>query len=219
MQEDLHDIPDAGHIDGLQYSLVTIHRNHASWASITSISSITYLSTIACFLFRMAGTQIQRSFYGGCSMDMPSTLPSLALTLALLPAISSPMAIHPDQTKKETEKERWAAQQYVKITDLLVEGKKGAKLETVIAEWEREVVTRLGVVTNPSTWRRCKTFRFPQLNKYHTVPSSQTTHAFPSRFLDQQYWETRLKNQSSECHDQSEGRQKWLGGHICDLEV
>jgi hypothetical protein len=42
------------------------------------------------------------------------------------------------KTEKETEKEKRAAQRYAKITNLLVGGKKGAELETVIAEWERE---------------------------------------------------------------------------------
>jgi hypothetical protein len=40
--------------------------------------------------------------------------------------------------KKETEEAKQVAQRYAKITDLLVEGKKGAKLETMIAERERE---------------------------------------------------------------------------------
>jgi hypothetical protein len=44
--------------------------------------------------------------------------------------------------KKETAKEKRAAQRYAKITDLLVEGKKGAELETSIAEWERETKGR-----------------------------------------------------------------------------
>jgi hypothetical protein len=42
------------------------------------------------------------------------------------------------KTKKQTEKEKRASQRYAKITDLLVEGKKGAELELAIAEWERE---------------------------------------------------------------------------------
>jgi hypothetical protein len=41
------------------------------------------------------------------------------------------------KTKKQTEKEKIASQQYAKITDLLVEGKKGAELELAFAEWER----------------------------------------------------------------------------------
>jgi hypothetical protein len=63
-----------------------------------------------------------------------------------------------ENTKRETEKEKRAAQRYAKITNLLVEGKKGAELETVIAEWETVLMTRLGIVINPGLRRRLKTF-------------------------------------------------------------
>jgi hypothetical protein len=46
------------------------------------------------------------------------------------------------KTEKETEKEKQVTQRYAKIIELLVGVKKGAELETVIAEWARETKGR-----------------------------------------------------------------------------
>jgi hypothetical protein len=46
------------------------------------------------------------------------------------------------KTQKHTEKQRIASQRYAKITDLLVKGKKGAKLELAFAEWEMETKSK-----------------------------------------------------------------------------
>jgi hypothetical protein len=74
---------------------------------------------------------------------------------------------------KKTEKEKRAAQRYAKITDLLVEGKKGDELETAIAEWERETKGRGDKARDRDKPRYTET---PQDLLTSTVEQASTSH-------------------------------------------